>query len=114
MGHLLGGRDADGQEIVYESSARDGGQSDIWVMGRNGHHARPLLTGPRWETNPIWSPDGNQIAFTSDRQAQGARRDRENPFIELWVMDVRGGSLKQLTHDRLPTLFPEWQPLPAS
>lgn len=103
----------DGREIVYESSARDGSQSDIWLIGRDGHHARPLLTGPRWETNPIWSPDGERIAFTSDRQAPGAR-DRENAFIELWSMDVRGGSLERLTHDRLPTLFPEWQPLPAA
>ncbi|MDX6552378.1 MAG: TolB protein [Gaiellales bacterium] len=103
----------DGQTLVYETAAHDGRQSDIWLIGRNGHHARPLITGPRWETNPVWSPDGNQIAFTSDRQAAGAR-DRENAYFELWVMDLQSKSLERLTHDRLPTLYPEWQPHPAA
>jgi TolB protein len=103
----------DGGTIVYETGARDRSTSDIWSIGMNGHHPRSLIAGPRWESTPVWSPDGNLVAFASDRQAKRSR-ERLNSFFELWVMDVRDGSMRRLTNDRLATVFPEWRPLLAS
>ncbi|MDE6050267.1 MAG: peptidase S41, partial [Paramuribaculum sp.] len=52
-----------------------------------GGTAVRLTTQPSYESNPVWSPDGNQIAFASDRN--GGR--------DVYVMSSKGGSAKRLT-----------------
>ena len=36
----------------------------IWLVERTGGAARRLTTTPNEETNPVFSPDGRQIAFS--------------------------------------------------
>src|SRR5260370_32975926 len=38
---------------------------DLWVVSRNGGQARRLTSAPGVETDPYFSPDGTQIAFTA-------------------------------------------------
>jgi TolB protein len=49
---------------------------------------------------PNWSPDGKQIAYTSDRDGT----------YNLYVMDADGENPRQLTHDEAPHVvyFPNW------
>jgi len=37
---------------------------DLWIVSRNGGDARRLTVSPGIETDPVFSPDGTQIAFT--------------------------------------------------
>ena len=46
------------------------------------------------------SPDGNTLAFVSERS--GKR--------EIWTMPVTGGPARQLTTDELPKFWPRWSP----
>jgi tricorn protease len=39
---------------------------DLWIVGRKGGAARRLTSGAGIETNPHFSPDGTEIAFTGE------------------------------------------------
>ncbi|HVN06022.1 MAG TPA: hypothetical protein VMT86_16485, partial [Bryobacteraceae bacterium] len=39
---------------------------DLWSVPRDGGEASRLTTGPGVETDPVFSPDGSQIAFTGE------------------------------------------------
>jgi len=56
------------------------------------------------ETDPVPSPDGEWLAFTSDRCGKGA--------TQLYVMPIRGGAARQLTSEpeSTRTSTPSWAP----
>jgi dipeptidyl aminopeptidase/acylaminoacyl peptidase len=90
----------DGQKIVFVSN-RDGkpeGQfapeTDIHVMNADGSVQQNLTRNPAGEGNPVWSPDGQQIAF--ERHVGGVGNNRN---IEIYVMNADGSGLRNLTRD---------------
>lgn len=62
-------------------------KGDIWTVPVEGGDARQLTVRETYEANPLWSPDGKQIAFASDR----------NGNLDIYVMDATGGTPKRLT-----------------
>ena len=60
---------------------------DLWVVDRAGGEARRLTSTPAVEQNPRFSPDGQWIAFTSDRSGENS----------VYVLSVEGGSPTRLT-----------------
>ncbi len=85
----------DGKTIVFELLG------DLYTISIAGGTARAITTGPPFDSQPSYSPDGKMIAFVSDRD--GA----EN----LWVARSDGSDPRPLTKDK-QNLFasPSWTP----
>lgn len=60
---------------------------DIWLAQRDGSHPRRLTTTPVDEVNPIFSPDGQWIAYAADFE-----RNKD-----VYVISVDGGQPRRLT-----------------
>ena len=61
--------------------------ADLWIADRTGGQARRLTSTPAVESDPLFSPDGKQIAFASDRSGTAA----------VYVIGVEGGAPTRLT-----------------
>jgi Tol biopolymer transport system component len=99
----------DGQTIVFEHLREPGRRSSIMAMPSAGGSPRVVYDSAGWDTNPIPSPDGTRILFTSDRHRPA--RDRINPRFELYTMAVDGSDVVRLTNNRRIDFFPDWQRL---
>ena len=86
----------DGQHIAFDLLG------DIYQIPITGGEATPLLSGHAWEVQPQYSPDGQFLAFTSDR----------NGADNIWVMDLADPDSKhQITHESFRLLNnPSWHP----
>lgn len=62
-------------------------RGDIYTVPTTGGEAHRLTTDPAHDFHPIWSPDGNSIAFASDRY--GGR--------DIFVMSAEGGEARRIT-----------------
>lgn len=62
-------------------------KGDIYVVDAQGGKARQLTTNTSYETLPIWSPDGQRIAFASDR----------NGNFDVYTVSVEGGVPQRIT-----------------
>ncbi len=60
---------------------------EIYTVGKDGGIARRLTSGPGYSSFPHFSPDGKQIAFTSQYDGN----------TEIYVMPAEGGVPKRLT-----------------
>ena len=105
----------DGSRFVLEITApgpkKGSRQSDLAVVNADGTGMHRLTkTAGAGESNPVFSPDGRLIAFTSDRAAPGG--DRNGSAFELYVMQADGSGIRRLTHNHVPDSHPDWQPLP--
>ncbi len=122
-----------GDRIAYWGSPRGAGQGDIWTMPAGGGEAVPIATGPAMEWNPLWSPDGKYLYFSSDRggsmnvwrvaidnyrytwprwSPDGKRiafTSNRSGSPEVWGINRDGSGLQQIT--QFPGAhYPTWSP----
>src|SRR5579871_382988 len=72
----------------------------LWSVGRGGGEAKRLMTSMDFETDPRFSPDGSQIAFTG---IYGGNRD-------VYVMPAAGGVPRRLTYHPANESMVGWSP----
>ena len=88
--------------LVSSESAND----EIWIIRRNTWPAIQLTKNDwEWDQHPSFSPDGNEIVFMSNR-VTGRR--------QLWVMDINGENVRQLTNFVFEAWNPVWVKYPDS
>src|SRR5271155_5773570 len=59
---------------------------DLWIAARTGGDARRLTSTPGAETEPYFSPDGTQIAYTATIAGN----------TDVYVMPTAGGEPRRL------------------
>ncbi|HEV7890597.1 MAG TPA: S9 family peptidase [Pyrinomonadaceae bacterium] len=97
----------DGRRVVYTVSDavttadRSEYVSQIWMASADGKENVRLTYADKSSANPKWSPDGNWIAFTSNR------KDNKN---NLYVLRVSGGEAEALTDVKSGVGDFEWSP----
>lgn len=91
----------DGRWIAYEQRA-GGGQFDIWLADPDGQGQAPLITHPRSDENPTWAPDSRKLAFHSTRTGRP----------EIFVVDIDGENVRQITRGGGDNTAPHWGPYP--
>jgi TolB protein len=109
----------DGRRLVLEiATGRPHGrtprsrQSDLAIVNADGTGLRWLTRTHALESTPVWSPDGQLIAFASDRYARRGKLERNGDAYEIYTMRADGTDIRRVTHNRVPDLYPDWQPLP--
>jgi TolB protein len=78
------------------SRAVDNGKADIFTANRDGSHIRRLTFSTPAHTAAVesdWSPDGQLIAFDSDRNDVDGRKKS----VQIYVTRADGGDATQLT-----------------
>ncbi|MCP4633189.1 MAG: hypothetical protein GY855_09715 [candidate division Zixibacteria bacterium] len=92
----------DGTQIAYCAAIGDwtNNNFDIYVMPVTGGTSQQLTTNTARDAYPVWSPDGEYIAFSSDRSGN---RD-------IWMIPAKGGIPTQLTNSPEIEYCPDWSP----
>jgi TolB protein len=101
----------DGSQLVYVRTrhhrfSHNRIQSDIAVMGKNGHDVTVLTHTERNEGSAAFSPNGKRIVF--DRCCYG-----DSKTSEIFVMHADGTHVVRLTHNEVWDTAPDWQPVPT-
>jgi len=73
---------------------------DLWTVPRNGGEAQRLTAGAGVKTNPAFSPDGSQIAFTGEYDGN----------VDVFVIPAAGGVPRRLTWHPAPDITLGWTP----
>ena len=99
----------DGSRVAFVVTAIDRESNEyrgaIWVAPLDGSaEPRPFTSGERRDTSPRWSPDGNWLAFVSNRGG-----DEKTP-MNLYVIPAEGGEARRLTDQKESVDEIAWSP----
>lgn len=89
----------DGTKVIY-ASTQHRETADIYIKDVNSRLMTRLTNDAAQDVMPCLSPDGNFIAFSSNRSGSW----------DLYMMPASGGTPVQLTNDIAHDLHPSWSP----
>ncbi|MCI0378749.1 MAG: S41 family peptidase [Gemmataceae bacterium] len=84
----------DGQTVVFSYLG------DLWIVEAKGGTARHLTMHEKHDLYPVFSPDGRNIAFSSNRHGQ----------YDVFVIPTQGGRPTRLTFDSADDFVNGWSP----
>ncbi|HEU5251097.1 MAG TPA: protein kinase, partial [Thermoanaerobaculia bacterium] len=83
--------------LVFDGGSRRENLLQISTGGRETPPERQWLThGNSTDRQPVYSPDGEWVAFSSDRSGN----------LDLWAVSTKSGAIRRLTHDAAD----DWDP----
>lgn len=86
--------------VAQMDEERDVYRSSVWVVGTDGNALRQLTNGIQRDFAPRWSPDGERLAFLSNRWGS----------TQVWLIDVGGGEARGVTSIPSGAADPRWHP----
>ena len=92
----------DGRQVVFVST-RGGGRANLWILDVDTHKATALTTGRGGDFRPAWSPDGQWIAFSSDRESEvppAKGRWERLHVADIYLIHPDGSGLKRISKER--------------
>lgn len=93
----------DGKRLAFSILRQN---ADIWRLPVDASTGKPtgepheVITTTREDSRGAWSPDGNWIAFNSDRTGE----------MNIWLHSIEGGSTRQLTRGQGGDYQANWSP----
>ncbi len=94
-----GGRwSPDGETLVISSESN--GNSDLFLLSKDGRLIRRLTRHTAIDVSPSWSPDGQHLVFCSGRSGTP----------QIFVMDLDTGKIRRVTFQGRYNTDPEWSP----
>lgn len=100
----------DGSQLVFRSSR--GGSLELYLMNTDGSDVRQLTTDPGRENFPVFSPAGDAIAFSSDRDGavdRAGNRTFDNYLLSI-APDGTPGEWRRLNTDPGQDAHPWFSP----
>lgn len=88
----------DETKVVY--ATRSNGNYEIALVNPDGTGHQQITSNTTDDVNPVWSPNGQKIAFQSYRDGQA----------EIYVMNADGSGVTRLTNDPEYDGMPTWSP----
>jgi serine/threonine-protein kinase len=93
---------SDGKLVAIARSASPGEPINIWIKRLDRGEARKLTLEGNTNVNPVWTPDGRSITFSSE-VAAGA--------FDLFTKRADGGAQRVLlAHEKRSLFSPRWSP----
>ena len=96
----------DGKTVVAPVTRYDmkenKGFTDLWLWSTDGKVERALTTNPASDSSPVFSPDGQSLAFVSQRNGDTAP--------QLYLMPLAGGEPARITNVPTGVAQPKWFP----
>jgi len=96
----------DGQNVVFcvqrVDRKTEKKYSNLWIVPTDGGRARQFTYGDQVDSQPKWSPDGDEIAFISNRT------DEKQP--QIYIIPFHGGEARPLTDLKGEFDAVEWSP----
>lgn len=88
---------ADGRIVA---TINDGEQADLWLLDRSGRRIRNLTNHEADDLDPSWAPDGQRVAFVSNRSGRP----------QIYVVRLDGTGLERMTFAGPYNTGPDWGP----
>ena len=95
---------ADGMKLVFTSIDKSG-RMDLYLYSIATQHLMRLTNDVYDDRDPVWSPDGGSIVFSSDRAAYGT----EQPY-NLFRYDLNSGAVSFVTSGNDNCYSPSFSP----
>ena len=71
---------------------------DLWLAHHDGSEPRQLTSHPANESQPLFSPDGQWVAFSADYHGND----------DVYVISINGGAAKRLTYHPSADVVTDW------